>query len=368
NPKWNQKFIFSVDSNHQYLNLCVWCRGGDRSDKPEIIKWSKNDVLIGFVTLNLDDIYLHCLMTLNGRLRDRFKLKHGHYKTEAELIKIWSIHKGWDPNQMYGSIQLDFCFHPYFLTSLQRRSLASCRAEAVQLQNELFERSAKASVFKDSSAKSGKRKEGKGHHQFDSANFTTATFCDFCGKKIWMKEAFKCKICHMVCHKKCLAKCLINTVCSEDGAQKRVSLDQYEPWVPLNDPGKLKPSVERDSFTSEKTIEEEERDGSVSENQSSSSRFTVLKEQTERMKDNVLKHLKKNNKASAILNDKSIIGAKDTGAKLFADMDPLLRRDKLDELVRKLDEQIKLEMQNKDSVEKELSNLEAAEKKILRQN
>ncbi|XP_055895570.1 PDZ domain-containing protein 8-like [Biomphalaria glabrata] len=389
NPKWNQKFIFSIDSNHNYLNVCVWCKGGDRSDKPELFKWSNHDVLIGYISLNLDDICLHCVMTLNGSLRDRFSLRHGHYKTEEELVKLWSVHKGWDPNQMYGDIHLDFCFHPYFLTTQQRRSLASCRAEAVKLQDELFMRTAGGAHYYDTTIKKGHKKNAKeGHHQFDSTNFTTATFCDFCGKKIWMKEAFKCKICQMVCHRKCLAKCLINTICTEQGAQKKLSTDHFEPWVPLNDPGKIKPAEDlRESYVSE---EFSSRDDSVSELSSETrqlfealynaespndimdlintpipptSRFKSLQDQTERMKDSVMKHLKRSTKASNSLNDKAIMLAKEAGIKLFADMDVLLRRDKLNELITNLDGQMKLEMQTKDLLEKELILIEAAEKK-----
>ena len=61
-------------------------------------------------------------------------------------------------------------------------------------------------------------------------------------------------------------------------------------------------------------------------------RFRNLKEQTDRMKDNVLKHLRRTKMPSA-LNDKAIHSAKQAGAQLFADMDPLLRKDKLEEMV-----------------------------------
>ncbi|RUS88285.1 hypothetical protein EGW08_003923 [Elysia chlorotica] len=60
----------------------------------------------------------------------------------------------------------------------------------------------------------------------------------------------------------------------------------------------------------------------------------------------------------AALNDKAIHSAKQAGAQLFADMDPLLRKDKLEEMVRKLDDQLILEMQNKESLEQQLAVLE----------
>ncbi|CAG5136479.1 unnamed protein product, partial [Candidula unifasciata] len=94
----------------------------------------------------------------------------------------------------------------------------------------------------------------------------------------------------------------------------------------------------------------------------SGTRFRGLKEQTDRMKDNVLKHLRKT-KIPTSFNDKAILLAKEQGARLYLDMEPTLRKDKLEELVKKLDLELKAEMENKESVEHELSLLEAAEQK-----
>ena len=39
NPAWNQKFKFSVDEHHHYLNICVWVKLRDE----------RGDLLIGHV-------------------------------------------------------------------------------------------------------------------------------------------------------------------------------------------------------------------------------------------------------------------------------------------------------------------------------
>ncbi|CAG5136478.1 unnamed protein product, partial [Candidula unifasciata] len=249
NPQWNHKFIFSVDSSVSYLNICLWSKGGDRTDKSEMISSTKQDVLLGYVSLHLDEIFLHSLVTLNGTMYDRVKLKHGHFKTEDELVKTWSVHKGWDPNQMYGDISLAFHYVPTDLTQEQRRLLSGSKTASVKLQSELFER---YKADEDEQGKPSparipedlKRDLNEGHHQFDNTTFMTATFCDYCGKKIWMKEAFKCQTCNMACHKKCLVKCLVNTVCTDAGAKKRSSVE--EAWEPLATTGKLKRPVVAD--------------------------------------------------------------------------------------------------------------------------
>lgn len=50
-------------------------------------------------------------------------------------------------------------------------------------------------------------------HNFVRTHFHRATQCDFCGKKIWLKDAMQCQECTMCCHKKCIAKCQNATVC-----------------------------------------------------------------------------------------------------------------------------------------------------------
>ncbi|XP_012946904.1 PDZ domain-containing protein 8 [Aplysia californica] len=408
-PHWGQKFVFSVVPSTRYLNVCVWSCGGDRAGKTQVMGASKRDVLVGYASLDLDDIYLHCLVTLNGSVRDKVKLKHGHYKTEAELVKLWSVHKGWDPNLMYGDVLLSFHFLPSHLSVQQRQAMASCKTGLVSLGHHQEEEevvNGRTDLDLEKLAGQGAqvptelRKDlNEGHHQFDSTTFVTATFCDYCGKKIWMKEAFKCRSCHMVCHKKCLVKCLVNTFCTEDGVRKRGARD--EPWQPLTAPGRTKTSAveetgKRGSSTSQApseeyvniedeaanqeggvveansvlgTLGEDELPTSISatENKSNSqtstsgSRFQLLRDQTERMKENVVRHLRKAKVQSAGLSDKAIVAAKDTGGRLFFEMDPILRKDKLEELLEKLDEQLKEEMANKEGIDEELHLLEQSE-------
>lgn len=51
-------------------------------------------------------------------------------------------------------------------------------------------------------------------HDFIRTHFNQSTQCDYCGKKIWLKDAVQCRDCLMCCHKKCIVKCQSSTVCS----------------------------------------------------------------------------------------------------------------------------------------------------------
>lgn len=50
-------------------------------------------------------------------------------------------------------------------------------------------------------------------HDFQRKHFQRSTMCDFCGKKIWLKDAVQCRECGMCCHKKCITKCQDSTIC-----------------------------------------------------------------------------------------------------------------------------------------------------------
>jgi len=56
--------------------------------------------------------------------------------------------------------------------------------------------------------------EASKKHDFIRTHFNRSTHCDFCGKKIWLKDAVQCKDCSMSCHKKCMLKSQTSTVCS----------------------------------------------------------------------------------------------------------------------------------------------------------
>lgn len=60
--------------------------------------------------------------------------------------------------------------------------------------------------------------EGHKQHDFVRTHFHRTTQCEFCGKKIWLKDAVQCRSCDMTCHKKCVVKCQVSTLC--EGPQK----------------------------------------------------------------------------------------------------------------------------------------------------
>lgn len=50
-------------------------------------------------------------------------------------------------------------------------------------------------------------------HDFERKHFQRTTQCDFCGRKIWLKDGVQCRECSMCCHRKCTTKCQNSTIC-----------------------------------------------------------------------------------------------------------------------------------------------------------
>ncbi|XP_068221347.1 formin-E-like [Palaemon carinicauda] len=58
-------------------------------------------------------------------------------------------------------------------------------------------------------------------HDFKRTHFNSAVQCNFCRKKIWLKDAYQCGECGIVCHKKCMVRCGDETICDISGLRYR---------------------------------------------------------------------------------------------------------------------------------------------------
>ncbi|XP_062594613.1 PDZ domain-containing protein 8-like [Saccostrea cucullata] len=184
NPAWNETFTFNVGGGQ-----CLCLNSG---------------VLAKTVEINCQIIH-----------RNKFSSYSGH--------------PGFDPNLCFGDITLTFCHSPNDLKEKDLKHLTRKLPEAVpkNLRNE-----GKSPVCrKEGIPASGLKKIEKGRHDLILTNFETATFCNYCGKKIWLKQAFLCSLCKRNCHKKCAEKYQMETICTETGPMKR--LDPKTIWKPL---------------------------------------------------------------------------------------------------------------------------------------
>ncbi|XP_061183636.1 PDZ domain-containing protein 8-like [Saccostrea echinata] len=231
NPVWNETFTFNVGADEKFLNVCVSCKIPEKLDKQnKVIKPSKVSP-IGQVSLSLLDICLDCLMTLQGDTQQTVPLEPTEARAGASRSKFssYSGHPGFDPNLCFGDITMTFCHSPNDLKEKDLKHLTRKLPEAVpkNLKNE--EKS--AVCRKEGTPGNALKKIEKGKHDLILTNFETATFCNYCGKKIWLKQAFLCSLCKRNCHKKCAEKYQTETICTESGPMKRS--DPKTIWKPL---------------------------------------------------------------------------------------------------------------------------------------
>ncbi|XP_033742229.1 PDZ domain-containing protein 8-like [Pecten maximus] len=215
NPKWNEKFMLHVDKDACYLNVCVWCKIPPKLDKHyRIIKPGK-EILLGHVSLPVPDICLDCLMTTQGDTQHTIPLVHTDPRAGASRSKFSNLasHKGFEPSLCHGDITLAFWHKPVKMTDVDKKRMTKVKRE---IHTESPPPDPPQTMARGTDKDSIKKIE-EGRHDFTGTNFNTATYCDFCGRKIWLKEAFQCYTCSMICHKKCMEKCQAQTLCTIHG-------------------------------------------------------------------------------------------------------------------------------------------------------
>ncbi|XP_060074171.1 PDZ domain-containing protein 8-like [Ylistrum balloti] len=219
NPKWDEKFMLHVDKDACYLNVCVWCKIPPKLDKHvRVIKPGK-EILLGHVSLSVPDICLDCLMTTQGDTQHTIPLVHTDPRAGASRAKFSNLasHKGFEPSLCNGDITLAFWHKPVKMSDEDRKKMTKMKRE---VHTESPPPDLPPVNTKESDINCIKKIE-EGRHDFTGTNFNTATYCDFCGRKIWLKEAFQCYTCSMICHKKCTEKCQAQTLCTLQGPKVR---------------------------------------------------------------------------------------------------------------------------------------------------
>ncbi|XP_021364623.1 PDZ domain-containing protein 8-like [Mizuhopecten yessoensis] len=219
NPKWNEKFMLHVDKDDCYLNVCVWCKIPPKLDKHDRVIKPGKEILLGHVSLPVPDICLDCLMTTQGDSQHTIPLVHADPRAGASRAKFSNLasHKGFEPSLCNGDITLAFWHKPFKMSDEVRKKMTRVKGE---VHTESLPPDLPPAVAKEAATDSIKKIE-EGRHDFTGTNFNTATYCDLCGKKIWLKEGSQCYTCSIICHKKCMEKCQAQTLCTLKGPKVR---------------------------------------------------------------------------------------------------------------------------------------------------
>ncbi|KFB53493.1 AGAP002576-PB-like protein [Anopheles sinensis] len=221
--------MFQLMEKYSYLNLSVFGKN------------SEENRLLGYLSIPINSILLECNESHLGHHLKKYPL------LPPEAIDVsnhpLSMQSGFDQNYCYGDVLLSFVWTGSAINTVsslpgkglgteskKQRLITISRGSADKLDDDrpdglldakLPTVSYPPSPLPTQAATSGPQQQ----HDFIRTHFHRTTQCDYCGKKIWLKDAVQCRDCAMCCHKKCINKCQSSTVCSanEGAASERAS-------------------------------------------------------------------------------------------------------------------------------------------------
>ncbi|XP_065337130.1 PDZ domain-containing protein 8 [Cloeon dipterum] len=208
---FNESVTFQIGDNVKYFNFGVWSAHSGSSDG--------KDVLMGHLSIPLHKIIDKCTITGLGHLIKKWQLLEPCVSQSPHTL---TDHSGFDPSFCFGDAL--FCFillqdaqSEKYKPSSARTSFSG-RGDADSGLNETptSTPAGKESPAHETSTPNISLLGGSDEstsHDFVRTHFSRTTLCDFCCKKIWLKDAVQCRSCKMTCHKKCVVKCQATAVC-----------------------------------------------------------------------------------------------------------------------------------------------------------
>ncbi|KAL0129138.1 hypothetical protein PUN28_004079 [Cardiocondyla obscurior] len=197
---------FRIDSESQFLNVGVWGRvkGGETPPK-----------LLGYINAPVKLILAQCCTSTTGHyLKCHALLPPDSASLATSYVRLQG-YSGFDPTLCYGDILLSYIWESCQPSDNIGDFGKKENAETAKIQPIPNEEIADKKI-----------------HDFIRTHFHRATHCDFCTKKIWLKDAVQCRDCGMVCHKKCETRCQASGTCSAESlATLAMEADEIEPNV-----------------------------------------------------------------------------------------------------------------------------------------
>lgn len=186
--QFDDDFRFAIREGAKYININAWATFSD-----------SGDVLLGYLNVPLSHVASECSLSVLGHHSRRYSFLPPGITSTATAHPL-RAHSGFEHVFCFGDILLTFAWSPIEGLETKRKTSA-----AIDSKTDL--------------------PGTKNKHDFIRTQFHGTTHCDFCSKKIWLKDAVQCRQCGMCCHKKCVAKCQTSNPCSLD----KVSQAKTEP-------------------------------------------------------------------------------------------------------------------------------------------
>ncbi|KAL1491277.1 hypothetical protein ABEB36_011896 [Hypothenemus hampei] len=189
---FNDDFRFSIRDGAKYLNINAWAT----------LNTEAPDVLLGYLNVPLNFIASECSASVLGHHSRRYSFLPPGVTSTVSNHPL-RAHSGFEHVFCFGDALLTFVWTPDDEENMMlRRKMSSGIGQDVKNEDVI-------TVPVRSQ-----------QHDFVRTQFHGTTHCDFCSKKIWLKDAVQCKQCNMCCHKKCVVKCQTSSACKEVAQNK----------------------------------------------------------------------------------------------------------------------------------------------------
>uniref|UniRef100_A0A2A4K7V1 PDZ domain-containing protein 8 n=1 Tax=Heliothis virescens TaxID=7102 RepID=A0A2A4K7V1_HELVI len=169
---------FKLNENHKYLNINVWAT----------VAGEKEEILLGYLNIPLTALLAECQDSTVPHHMKRYQFLPPDVDIKFSKSHKLSSHAGFEPCLCFGDA----------LVWWEWEGLGPARAAPRTSRDPVLPRPPKPT---------------RASHDFVRTHFHRSTQCDFCNKKIWLKDAMQCRNCGLSCHKKCVTKCQESSPC-----------------------------------------------------------------------------------------------------------------------------------------------------------
>ncbi|XP_045513611.1 PDZ domain-containing protein 8 isoform X2 [Pieris brassicae] len=176
---FDEETDFKLNENHKYLNINVWVT----------VPGEKDEVLLGYLNIPLAALLSECQDSTVPHHMKRYQFLPPDVDIKFSKSHKLSSHAGFEPCLCFGDALVWWEWEG--VTGTRSSPRPSTRVPS------------RAPVVSTSVTS----------HDFVRTHFHRSTQCDFCNKKIWLKDAMQCRNCGLCCHKKCVTKCQETSPC-----------------------------------------------------------------------------------------------------------------------------------------------------------
>ncbi|XP_061383034.1 PDZ domain-containing protein 8 [Danaus plexippus] len=218
---FDEETEFKLNENHKYLNINVWAT----------VPGEKDEVLLGYLNIPLAALLSECQDSTVPHHMKRYQFLPPDVDIKFSKSHKLSSHAGFEPCLCFGDALVWWEWEGSSPRAPRPRP-APPRAPLARTT-----------------------------HDFVRTHFHRSTQCDFCNKKIWLKDAMQCRNCGLCCHKKCVTKCQETSPCVPRQDKEPSGIGCPPPELIMTEADNVDPDSEEDEKCERKDSLDVQEDG-----------------------------------------------------------------------------------------------------------